>query len=70
MFHTNTLCRPGEYELLFPVLVVQIGNDTAYKELPENGTVLMKFDIPEVGSYNIYVSVLYRSLVDCLSIIG
>ena len=64
------MCRPGEYELLFPVLVVQIGNDTAYKELPENGTVLMKFDIPEVGSYNIYVSVLYRSLVDCLSIIG
>ena len=41
------MCRPGEYNLSFPVLTVQI-NARGRVELPENGTVSLKFDIPEV----------------------
>ena len=45
----KTLCRPGKYNLSFPVLIVQI-SARGRVELPENGTVLMTFDIPEVIS--------------------
>ena len=47
---TDIVCRPGEYNLYSPVLVVQI-NDSEPVELPENGTVSITFNIAEVGSY-------------------
>ena len=54
--HTNTLCRPGEYNLSSPVLVVQI-NATEGVDLPENGTVIMAFKIPEVHRYIATISI-------------
>ena len=45
--HTSTSCRPGEYNLSFPVLAVQI-NASGRVELPKDDTVSMKFNIPEV----------------------
>ena len=47
--HTNTLCRPGEYILPFPVLTVQI-TASGRVELPEDGTVSLTFDVPKVQS--------------------
>jgi len=41
------LYRPGEYNLSFPVLVIQI-NVSERVKLPENGLVSMKFNISEV----------------------
>lgn len=41
------LYRPGEYNLSFPVLVIQINSSDAIK-LPENSTVSMTFNISEV----------------------
>lgn len=41
------LCRPGEYNLSTPVLVVQI-NASGRVELPGNSTVSMGFNMPEV----------------------
>ena len=49
IFHTITF-RPGEYNLSFPVLVVQI-NVSRRVELPKNGRVPLVFDIPEVVKY-------------------
>ena len=43
----NILCRPGEYNLSFPVLSVKI-NASGHVELPENGTVMLSFGIPKV----------------------
>ena len=48
--YIRTLCRPGEYDLLCPILAVQI-SALDHVELPENGAVPMTFDIVEVGSY-------------------
>ena len=42
--------RPGEYNLSFPVLIVQI-NAHGRVVLPENGTVSLTFDIPKVTTY-------------------
>ena len=42
--------RPGEYNLSFPVLIVQISAH-GHVVLPENGTVLITFDIPKVTTY-------------------
>ena len=50
IIHTNTLCRPGEYNLSSPVQVIQI-NVSGRAELPENGTVSLVFNIPEVVNY-------------------
>ena len=47
IIHTNTLCRPGKYNLSSPVQVVRI-NVSGRVELPENGTVSLVFNIPEV----------------------
>ena len=58
---TKILCRPGEFNLSFPVLVVQI-NASERVELPENGTVSMRFDIPEVATY-VYIHTLLRLTV-------
>ena len=51
---TKILYRPGEFNLSFPVLVVQI-NASERVELPENGTVSIRFDIPEVATYVLYI---------------
>ena len=53
MFNKNTFCRPGEHNLSFPVLIVQI-SASGHVQLPDNGAVTMKFDIAEVCCYNIY----------------
>ena len=45
--HANTLCSPGEFNLSSPVLVIQI-NATGRVKLPDNGTVLVAFKMPEV----------------------
>ena len=45
--YTNTLCRLGEFNLSSPVLVVQI-NAPEPVQLPENGTVSIGFEMPEV----------------------
>ena len=55
--YLDTSYRPGEYNLSFPVLVVQI-NASGRVELPEDGIVSMKFDIPEVCSYKL-ISVIF-----------
>ena len=49
------MCRCGKCNLSFPVLSVQI-SAPGRVELPENGDILMKFDIPEVSIYNCYFS--------------
>ena len=47
------MCRPGEYNLSFPVLSVQI-SARGRVELPENGTVMLSFGIPRVRT--VYVT--------------
>lgn len=60
--HISILCRPGEYNLSFPVLTVQIST-RGRVELPENGTVLLKFDIPKVNIlYNQYLVIMHMCL--------
>ena len=47
---TFCICRSGEYNLSFPVLVIQIST-LEHVELPENGTVSLTFNTPEVCSF-------------------
>ena len=49
MLHT-TLCRPGMYNLTSSVQVVQI-NASGRVELPDDGSVSIIFNIPEVVNY-------------------
>lgn len=57
--------RPGEYDLLFPVLVVQV-NASERVELPENGTVSLKFNIPKVRTYIQLIYLRYTSVYACI----
>ena len=50
IIHAITLYRPGIYNLTSPVQVVQI-NASGHVELPDNGSVSIIFNIPEVVNY-------------------
>ena len=50
IIYTNTLCRPGKYNLSSPVQVVRI-NVSGRVKLPANGTVSLVFNISEVDNY-------------------
>ena len=61
IIHTsNTLCRPGKYNLSSPVQVVQI-DVSGRVELPANGTVSLVFNIAEVDNYK-YSSVCHLNV--------
>ena len=57
IFHIITF-RSGEYNLSFPVLVVQI-NVSKRVKLPEDGKVSLVFNIPEVVNYLLKCSSSY-----------
>ena len=59
IIHTNTLCRPGKYNLSSPVQVVQI-DVSGRVELPANGTISLVFNISEVDNYK-YSSVCHQN---------
>ena len=41
------LCRPGQFNQSFPILVIQI-NASGRVDLPENGAISMRYNISEV----------------------
>ena len=59
------MCRPGKYNLSTPVLVVSINSSgSEHIELPENGTVSMSFNLPEVCAVSskllVYCDILFQ----------
>ena len=50
IIHAIILCRPGMYNLTSSVQVVQI-NASGRVELPDDGSVSIIFNIPEVVNY-------------------
>ena len=41
------LCRPGQFNQSFPILVIQI-NASGRVDLPENGAISMRYNISKV----------------------